>query len=62
MAYSATYTVADIDDIIIDFIGTVMAALVDNALILVTLIILGIIVYLTRDLIRNLIGGLLHLR
>jgi len=62
MAYSPTYEVADISAIVIDFIGTLMATMVDNAVILVTLIILGIIVYLTRDLIRNLIGGLLHLR
>ena len=43
MVYSPSYEVADISAIIIDFVGTLLAVLVDNAPILITLIILGVI-------------------
>ena len=57
--YTPAYASTDIATITIDFIGSVMATMVDNVAILVTLIILGIIVFLTRDIIRNLLGSIM---
>lgn len=54
--YTATYAVTDISTEIIDFMGFLLVALVTNAPLLVTLIILGMIVYLLRDMIRALFG------
>ena len=60
--YTATYATTDIATIIIDFMGFILVALVTNAPLLITLIILGMIVYLLRDIIRNLIGGMLRFK
>ena len=56
MAYEATYTSGDVDDIAIDIVGTFMAGLAENAAIIVTLIVIALIVVLAVDLMKGTFG------
>ena len=54
MAYTATYAIADLDDIIIDIVGKFLAAFGDQAAVLAGLIVLGIMI----AILLHLFGGL----
>lgn len=53
MAYSATYSSADLDDIAIDLVGTILAVITQNATLLVTLIIVGYLIGVVTGVIRG---------
>lgn len=62
MAYTATYTAADLGNVVIDVIGAFLAGIQTNAALLVTLIVLAVIVELTTGLFSKLLGGMFGLR
>lgn len=56
MTYTATYVQSDLSKLIIDVIGSAFNAIIDNVALLVLLVILGMIVYMCRGLLGNLVG------
>lgn len=56
MAYAGSYSATDLPTIIFDFVGTVFVVLVDNAVVLVSLIILAIVLELTTGIISKGFG------
>ena len=56
MTYNASYTSDDYDDIIFDLSGTILAKLTENAGLIVTVIILGLIVVLVGKTIKISLG------
>jgi len=56
MAYTASYTSADYDDIVFDLAGTIIAEITSNAPLLVTLIVLGMIVVLLGKTMKGSLG------
>lgn len=59
MAYTPTYTSADLTTIVFDFVGQILAGLASNGAVIVGLIILIIVLELTTGVISKLFGGLL---
>lgn len=58
MAYTATYAVADLDDIIVDIVGKFLAAFGDQAAVLAALIVLSIMIAILLHLFGG-IGGMI---
>jgi hypothetical protein len=56
MAYTATYSQGDLSKLVIDIVGAVFNAIIQNVALLVLLVILGVIVFMCRGLISNLFG------
>lgn len=56
MTYTGTYASADLDDLFIDLIGMIVAVIIDNAVLVVTLVILGIVAVAGGKVIRNSLG------
>ena len=56
MAYTATYESADLDDIIIDAIAGLWAALADNAELLGLLVVIGLLVGMASGLFGKMFG------
>jgi len=58
MTYTATYDVDDFDDLLFDFLGFILAVFIANVSIIVTLVIIGYIVYLFRGILSGIVGSL----
>lgn len=59
MAYTGDYTSTDLPNIVFDFIGTIFVVLVDNAVVLVSLIVLIIILELVTGVFSKVFKGIL---
>ena len=58
MAYTATYEIADFDDLLFDFLGFIIAVFIANVTIIVTLVMISYVIFLFRGILIGLIGSL----
>lgn len=56
MAYTPEYASTDFISMVFDLMGVIVAVLIDNVALLITLVIAGIAIYLLRDILGGLWG------